>query len=63
MQRPARVLIEALNDINDELLEEVSSRSKTLKYYIKMPMVLTIGTSALQSGLTIVFLKLLTELG
>ena len=28
-----------------------------------MPMVLTIGTSALQSGLTIVFLKLLTELG
>ena len=57
------MLIEALNDIDDELLEQVSSRSKTVKYYIKMPMILTICTSALQSGLTIVFLKLLTELG
>ena len=28
-----------------------------------MPMILTISTAALQSGLTIVFLKLLTELG
>lgn len=63
VQRPARMLIEALNDIDDDLLEQVSARSRTLKYYIKMPLVLTISTSALQSGLTIVFLKLITEMG
>ena len=31
--------------------------------FIKAPMLLIIGTSALQSGLTIVMLKLVTELG
>ena len=34
-----------------------------LKTFIKMPMVLVVTTSALQSGITIVMLKLLTELG
>jgi len=57
------VLIDVLNDISDELLLEVSPRSKTLKYFIKVPMLLIISTAALQSGLTIVFLKLITELG
>ena len=51
-----------MNDIDDELLSQVSARSKTLKFYIKMPMVLMVGTAALQSSLTIFFLKLLTEL-
>jgi hypothetical protein len=57
------VLIESLNDITVELLKEVSPQSNMLKYFIKFPMLLTISTAALQSGLTIVFLKLITELG
>ena len=46
-----------------EQLEEVSIRSMLLKTFIKAPMILVISTSALQSGLTIVMLKLVTELG
>ena len=45
------------------MLEKVSPRSRTLKTFIKMPLLLCVGTSALQSGLTCVFLKLVTELG
>ena len=51
-----------MNNIDDEMLSRVSSRTKTLKNFIKMPMVLLVVTAALLSGLTIVFLKLLTEL-
>ena len=46
-----------------ELLQKVSARSKRLQTFIKGPMLLTIASSALQSGLTIVCLKLVTELG
>ncbi len=49
--------------MSPELVEKVSKQSQTLKALIKIPMVLTISTSALQSGVTIVTLKLLTELG
>jgi len=63
MQRPARVLIETLNDMPVELLDEVSARSRRLKTLIKGPMLLIVVSSALQSGLTIVSLKLVTELG
>ncbi len=62
-QRPAHLIIETLNDMSPELVEKVSKQSLTLKALIKIPMVLTISTSALQSGVTIVTLKLLTELG
>lgn len=62
MQRPARQLIDVLNDIPSDLLDKVSPNSATLKYFIKLPMVCSIGTAAMQSGLTIMFLKLLTEL-
>ena len=40
-----------------------SARSRTLKTFIKLPLLLCVGSSALQSGLTCVFLKLVTELG
>ena len=62
MQRPARFLFEVLNDTPRELLQEISPRSQTLKYFIKVPMVLIIWTAALMSGLTILFLKLTTEI-
>mgnify|MGYP000999209249 CR=1 FL=1 len=46
-----------------ELVDQVSPESQTLKYFIKMPLVFTIGTAAMMSGLTIMFMKLITELG
>ena len=62
VQRPAREIIEALSNLDNELVSRVSPRSKTLKTFIKMPMMLLTVTAALLSGLTIVFRKLLTEL-
>lgn len=55
-------MIEALHHISDERLKVVSAQSATLKSFIKLPMLLVVATSALQSGLTVVFLKLVTEL-
>ena len=48
--------------MDNELVSRVSPRCKTLKTFIKMPMMLLTVTAALLSGLTIVFRKLLTEL-
>ena len=45
-----------------EDVEEVSSRSLRLRFFIKAPMVLIISTSSAVSSLTIVMLKLITEL-
>ena len=47
VQRPARILIDTLNGMPDDLLAKVSARSRTLKSLIKMPMVLIVMTSAL----------------
>jgi len=57
------VLIETLNDLPIEEVEKASRRSRRLKKCIKAPMLLIVATSALQSGMTIVMLKLVTELG
>jgi hypothetical protein len=63
VQRPAHVIIATLNDMDDEWVEYVSEPSLKLKALIKVPMVLCTATSALQSGITIVMLKLFSELG
>ena len=63
VQRPARLLIDTLNDMPRDLLKKVSERSQNLKTCIKLPMLLIILTSSLMSGVTIVVCKLLTELG
>ena len=47
VQRPARYLIETLNDMPREQLDNVSTRSHRLKTFIKMPMLLLIISSAL----------------
>ena len=47
VQRPARYLIETLNDMPREQLDKVSTRSHRLKTFIKMPMLLLIICSAL----------------
>ena len=51
-----------MNNIDNEKLDQVSPQSKTLKKFIKMPMMLLSVTGALLSGLTIVFRKLLSSL-
>ena len=35
---PARQLIEVLNDFDNEVLREVSNRSRNLKRFIKLPL-------------------------
>ena len=61
-QRPARVLIEILNELPEEVLELVSPSSVTLKRYIKVPMLLLLINASTQSGLGTVFMKLIGEL-
>ena len=56
------MLIETLHEMRKEDVEEVSSRSLRLRFFIKAPMVLIISTSSAVSSLTIVMLKLITEL-
>ena len=60
--RPARVLIDLLNDFDEDALERVSKRSLTLKTFVKLPMLYLLLTAGMQSGLSIVFLKLFGEL-
>ena len=45
-----------------ELLEKVSPRTKTLKRWIKSPMILLLNTSALLSGNSAITLKLMGEI-
>ena len=62
MERPARLLIEAINDLPEEVLEYVSPQSVPLKRYIKVPMLLLLTNAGFQAGLSVVFLKLCGEL-
>ena len=61
MQRPARILIDAINDMPDEQIEKVSPQSVGLKTWNKIPMILLTVSSALQGSLTVVGVKLLME--
>lgn len=61
-QRPARILIEELNDMDDSLLETVSARSTSLKRFVKLPLLYVLANAGLQSGLSISFLKIFGEL-
>lgn len=61
-QRPARILIEVINEIPEEALKEVSPESLGTKKYIKVPMLLLLINAGLQSGLSIVFCKFIGEL-
>ena len=51
-----------LQDIDPELLAQASNRSILLKTLVKMPMLYMLLNAGLQSGLSIVFLKLFGEL-
>lgn len=61
-EKPARILIEVLHNFDDEMLKDVSSRSLNVKRYVKLPMLYLLLNAGLQSGLSIVFLKLFGEL-
>ena len=60
--RPARILIELLNDMDRQQLEQVSKRSLNLQRCVKLPMLYLLINAGLQSGLSISFLKLFGEL-
>lgn len=62
MQRPARALIEVLNEMTREEVELVSPDSHRLRRFAKAPMLLVIAGAALCSGVTVALLKLLGEL-
>ena len=62
MQRPARALIEVLNEMTREEVELVSPGSHRLRRFAKAPMLLVIAGAALCSGVTVALLKLLGEL-
>ena len=56
------MLIEVLTDMDNETFEAVSTHSKNLNRFVKLPMLYLLITAGLQSGLSIVFLKLTGEL-
>ena len=68
VQRSACQLITSLHNLSEEQLIQVSGDSGSsssllrLKKSVKVPMVLCIASSALMSGVSMIFLKLLTEL-
>ena len=56
-KRPYRILIETLNDMSRERVQEVSERSLTLKWCVKVPMILLIMLAGLVSGTSVLLLK------
>ena len=56
------MLIEAVNDLPEEVLVHVSPQSVRLKRYIKVPLLILLINAGFQSGLSVVFLKLCGEL-
>lgn len=46
-QKPARLLIEILHNLDDNLLKQISSRSIGLKLYVKLPMLYLLLTAGL----------------
>ena len=62
MERPSRLLIEIVRDIDEELLKQVSPDTLTMKKFIKWPMMFLIWASSMQSSLSVVMLKLFGEI-
>ena len=58
MERPLRILIDTLNEMPRERLLEVSERSTSLKWCLKIPMVMLIFLAAIVSGTSILLLKI-----
>ena len=61
-QRPARLLVEALNELPVEILQHVSPESVRVQRLIKVPMLLLLIHSGLQGALSAIGLKLVGEL-
>ena len=55
-------MIEIINDMDRELLEKVSPSSRTVKNFIKVPLVFLVWASSMQSSLSVIMLKLFGEL-
>ena len=62
VERPVRVLIDAINDLPLDKLLLVSPDSEGVKNWIKLPMLLLAAVSAIFSGLSIAMLKMIGEL-
>ena len=62
VQRPERLLIDIINDMDFEQLLAVSPASKYLKKFIKVPMLTCLQVSTMQSALGAVMFKLWAEL-
>lgn len=60
--RPARALIDTINEMTVEEITQVSPNSLRLKKVIKAPLLLMITASGMMSGISISMLKLTTEL-
>ena len=58
MERPLRILISTLNEMDREQLNQVSERSMGLKWCLKVPMVMLIFLAAIISGTSILLLKI-----
>lgn len=56
------MLIEVLNDMPSDVLATVSPRSVNLARFLKLPMLYMLLLAGLQSGLSVVFMKLVGEL-
>ena len=52
-----RILIDVINEMDYEKMAEVSERSITLKWLLKVPMILLIFTASLVSGASMLLLK------
>ena len=52
----------SLNSLNEDKLMRVSPESSGLRSWLKLPMILLVLGSAMQSGISIVMLKLVGEL-
>ena len=62
VQRPARSLIDTINEMTIEEVTQVSPNSLRLKRMVKVPMLLMISAAGAMSGISISFLKFATEL-
>lgn len=57
-RRPYRIIVEKLNKISPTKLNQVSARSKTLQYLVKVPMVFLVASAATVSGCSVLLLKI-----
>ena len=56
-EQPARVLIQVVNAIPEDVLREISPRSTNLRRFSKVPMVMLLSEAAIQIGLDIMCFK------